>query len=315
MLAPNPQVTEGLETDPSRIAEILASVSRGALCRALEREAEETGAEMGAARRALLAKFLPQLNLKLEDELKGLISLQKSIQEEDKTNAKERAIGRAFNSERRRFERQLVILNLELLKLKPAPEGLTEAEREQHEIYQAETMEKLSCALDNLRTKGKLVEAEPPYPKRTIAPRRNLRREELERRTSLIKELTAFCEVVEGVVAGERIVDDKTMQDLITRARAYLTTEGSETEQPVSESVEYSTTEDWQYTQRLIDKRTPYSETLSTRAETAERERIEDETEDNPKTPEVSKRAEPSSIFVDGGYIPNPKLYPKSQSP
>ena len=352
------------------------------------------------ARRATLAKLLPRLNAKLEDELEGLISLQKSIQEEDKANAKERAIGRAFNSERRRFERQLIILNLELLKLKPMPEGLSEAEREQHEIYQAETMEKLSYALDNLRRRGKLVEAEPPYPKRRVVPRRNLRREELERRASLIRELTAFCEVVEGVVAGERIVDDETMADLITRARAYLSSEESAIEQTTSESepksadtegafaqagdtagatprrggdtagatprrggeletkpeglkskpvgLEYSTTEDWQYTQRLIDKRTPYKETLSSRAEKTERERIEDEAEDrdNPEATEGSKNptskdtegatprrggdtegatprrggdtegatprrgGEPSSIFVDGGYIPNPKLYP-----
>ena len=139
---------------------------------------------------------------------------------------------------------------------------------------------------------GSLWKPEPPYPKRRVVPRRNLRREELERRASLIRELTAFCEVVEGVVAGERIVDDETMADLITRARAYLATEESAIEQPTSESepkpadtagatprrggdtegatprrggeLEYSTTEDWQYTQRLIDKRTPYSETLST---------------------------------------------------
>ena len=74
-------------------------------------------------RRANLAQLLPHLNDKLEDEVKALLSLQRSIQEEDETNAKERALGRAFNAQRRRDERQLIMFNLELLRLNPMPEA------------------------------------------------------------------------------------------------------------------------------------------------------------------------------------------------
>ena len=98
-------------------------------------------------RRANLAQLLPHLNDKLEDEVKALLSLQRSIQEEDETNAKERALGRAFNAQRRRDERQLIMFNLELLRLNPTPEGLTDQERKHHQEITTETMNRLTGSL------------------------------------------------------------------------------------------------------------------------------------------------------------------------
>ena len=283
--------------DPELLTESLANHYAGQASKSAE------------IRRANLAQLLPHLNDKLEDEVKALLSLQRSIQEEDETNAKERALGRAFNAQRRRDERQLIMFNLELLRLNPTPEGLTEQELRHHQEITTETMNRLTEALENLRTRGKLVEPETFDKKQTIAPRRNLRREEAIRRTEMIRELTQFCELVEQVVAGKKIVDDATMAELIDRAQAYLS--------PDEHIKEYSETEDYRSTRRLIDNSSSHEKKIALRVEAEDRYDGMDWSNPYEKKPDAPKK-EPSAIYVDGGNIPNPKLYPpkpKGQDP
>ena len=259
------------------------------------------------ARRATLAKLLPELNTKLEDEVQGLLSFQRSIQEEDAANAKERALGRTFNAERRREERQLILFNLELLRLSPEPKGLTEQERKHHQDLTTETMNRLSEALANMRTRGKLVEPETFDKKRTVAPRRNLRREEATRRTELICELTQFCELIEAVVAKRKIVTDDTLEDLIARARAYLSPQETETE--------YTASEGYRKTRRLIDRRSSHEEDIQLRVESEDRYADLDWSNPYEESAKPKEKKEPGHIFVDGGSIPNPKLYPPKPKP
>ena len=173
------------------------------------------------ARRATLAKLLPHLNARLEEEAQGLLDFQKFIQDEDKENAQARTRGRAFNAELRRKEQAALLFNLEFLKFQEIREGLDEATLQRYQKINDEFLPQLEQALTRHRQTGKLSK-DHAKPKVAIPPRRNHRREELARRTALIKELTQFCEVVESVVAGTHIVDDETLADLVSRARAYL---------------------------------------------------------------------------------------------
>ena len=123
----------------------------------------------------------------------------------------------------------------------------------------------------------------------------------------MIRELTQFCELVEQVVAGQKIVDDATLEDLITRAQAYLA--------PDEHIKEYSETEDYRSTRRLIDNSSSHEKKIALRVEAEDRYDGMDWSNPYEKQPDAPKK-EPSSIYVDGGNIPNPKLYPpKTQSP
>ena len=192
-------------------------------------------------RRATLAKMLPQLNARLEDEVQGLLTFQKSVQDEDAVNAKERALGRAFNAEMRRQERAAMFHHLKMLEPQRAPEGADQHTQLRHKYAYERLTHKLEEALVRYEHTGRLAKQEP-QPRRVIPPRRNYRREELARRTALIKELTQFCEVVESVVAGTHIVDDGTLADLITRARSYI---GANNQEPTQSCVEYDESQEY----------------------------------------------------------------------
>ena len=99
------------------------------------------------ARRATLAKLLPHLNARLEEEAQGLLDFQKFIQDEDKENAQARTRGRAFNAELRRKEQAALLFNLEFLKFQEIREGLDEATLQRYQKINDEFLPQLEQAL------------------------------------------------------------------------------------------------------------------------------------------------------------------------
>ena len=223
------------------VRDLLASLDADTLADAFVAHYADHATHSALARKAVLAKMLPHLNARLEDEAQGLLDFQKSVQDEDAVNAKERALGRAFNAEMRRQERAAMFHHLKLLEPELAPEGADQHTKLRHKYAYERLTHKLEEALVRYEHTGRLAKQEP-QPRRVIPPRRNYRREELARRTALIKELTQFCEVVESVVAGTHIVDDGTLADLITRARSYI---GANNQEPTQSCVEYDESQEY----------------------------------------------------------------------
>ena len=182
------------------------------------------GDQSEMTRKAMLAQLLPQLNERLKQEAEALLIFQKAIRAEDKANAQQRNLGRAFNAEQRQRERAVVLHNIELIQITPIPKGLSEEDFSKYRHLQECLLHRLDDALARQRTTGRLI-ARTPQPKAVIRPRRNHRREELTRRLEAIRELMLFCGLVERVVVGEQILDDDGLGDLVGRARMYLRTQ------------------------------------------------------------------------------------------
>ena len=204
-----------------RVRDYLATVDAETLADALGVHYANHADQNALARRATLAKLLPQLNDRLEDEVQGLLDFQKSIQNEDKENAQARARARSFNAEQRRKEQAALLFNLEFLKFQAIGENLDEATLQRYQKINDEFIPQLEQALTRHQQTGKLSK-DHAEPKVAVPPRRNHRREEIARRTALIKRLSEFCELVESVVAGRRIVDEDALSALLKLAYAYL---------------------------------------------------------------------------------------------
>ena len=261
MQAERPAPYEVTAPEAGEVCRYLSSLDPELLTESLANHYADQADKTNEVRRATLAQTLPYLNARLKDELQGLLHFQNSLEAEDQANSHERALGRSFNAERRRQERQAILHNIEQLRLQPMPEGLNQAEQKEHKRAQELTLCRLETALEHLRTNKRLTQEESP-PKRPVPPKRNHRREEAARRTALIRELTQFCEVVESVVAGEKIVNEETLEALIRQAHAYLESENLDS----NETPDYTTTLEHDHNKATLPD---YTDNLKTRAQQA----------------------------------------------
>ena len=251
---------EAPQTTAAKLGEVrqyLSSLSPDLLAEAFANHYADQADKTNEVRRATLAKFLPRLNDRLKDEIQGLLHFQQSISDEDKTNSEERALGRAFNKEIRRMERSAILHNLHMTRMRPEPKDATEEELDDYRKRAAMAELHWEESLRYLRNTGHLVPREK-YQKQVVPPRRNLRREEAKRRVEMIRELTQFCEVVEKVVRGTKIVTDEALDDLIQRARVYL--DDIEAEAQGSEESKIPFTREYMETQEYKDFHAHYYE-------------------------------------------------------
>ena len=240
------------------VCQYLSDLDPALLAEAFSNHYAEEAGKSAEIRRATLATFLPRLNDRLKDEIEGLLHFQKSISDEDKVNNEERAMGRAFNKEMRHMERKTVLHNLHMTRARPEPEDATEEELDNHRKKAAMEELRWEEALNHLRNTGHLIPRQK-LPKQTVPPRRNLRREEAKRRVEMIRELTQFCELVEQVVRGSKIVTDEALDDLIQRARVYLN-DIDEAEAQQSEEPKIPFTREYMETQEYKDFHAHYYE-------------------------------------------------------
>ena len=147
--APSPESIEGALS-------LLAQADQGALRRAMAGRSDEDQ----RLRRARLTTLLKPLAARLEEEVKGLITLQDSFAEEDAINAEERAIGRREAAKRREQERRLLLNNICYLRLEKAPEDLPP---DQHQWWQWRNEHRLASfeeAVKRFRRGGRLLEVD-----------------------------------------------------------------------------------------------------------------------------------------------------------
>ena len=135
---------------------LLAQADQGALRRAMANRSDEDQ----RLRQARLTTLLKPLAARLEEEVKGFISLQESFQQEDAINAEERAIGRREAAKRREQERRLLLNNICYLRLEKAPEGLPP---DQQQFWQWRNEHRLATfeeAVKRFRRGGRLLEVD-----------------------------------------------------------------------------------------------------------------------------------------------------------
>ena len=201
---------------------LLARADNGALRRAMAGRSDEDQ----RLRQARLTTLLKPLAERLEEEVKGFIALQESFQQEDATNAEERAIGRREAAKRREQERRLLLNNICYLRLERAPEDLPP---DQQQFWQWRNEHRLATfeeAVKRFRRGGRLLEVDQDDRRLKKAPRpvlrRNMRREEGVRRAVFIRELANLCETAEAVAAGRKKLPDPELDSLIERIEKFV---------------------------------------------------------------------------------------------
>ena len=208
---PSPESIEGALS-------LLAKADQGALRRAMAGRSDEDQ----RLRRARLTTLLKPLAARLEEEVKGLITLQDSFAEEDAINAEERAIGRREAAKRREQERRLLLNNICYLRLEKAPEDLPADQRQWWQWRNEYRLASFEEAVKRYRRGGRLLEVDQDDRRLKKAPRpvprRNMRREEAARRTTFIRELIQLCETAEEVAAGRKTLPDPELDSLIAKA-------------------------------------------------------------------------------------------------
>ena len=204
---------------------LLAQADQGAWHRALAGRSDEDQ----LLRRSRLTTLLKPLAGRLEEEVKGLIALQESFQQEDAINAEERAIGRREAAKRREQERRLLLNNICYLRLEKAPEDLPADQRQWWQWRNEYRLATFEEAVKRFRRGGRLLEVDEDDRRLRKAPRpvprRNLRREEATRRADFIRKLAELCETAEEVAAGRKKLPDPELDALIARAEEVISSE------------------------------------------------------------------------------------------